>query len=87
MSSRQVALSTTDNPYNPITQYDEWEQFDQDKGYLTSSYLDRICHTTLELGEDFYDQDIEDAVDEAVKYDLVSWFYPNVHYMKVVVED
>ena len=84
--SRTVAISTTDNPYNPITQYDEWERYDTEKGYYTTSYLDRICHTTHELGDEVYNQDIEDAIDEAVKYDLISWIYDDVHYTKVVEE-
>lgn len=84
--SRAVALSTTDNPYNPITQYDNWERYDQEQRYFTNEFLDRICHTTRELGDDLYLQDIEDAIDEAVKYDTISWIYQDVHYVKVVEE-
>lgn len=84
--SRAVALSTSDNPYNPITQFDEWNRFDFEHGYNTSDYLDRVCHTTTELGDDLYNQDIEDAIDEAVKYNLISWLYKDVSYVKVVEE-
>lgn len=87
MTNRAVALSTSDNPYNPITQYDEWYRFDNiEHDYGTVSYLDRVCHTTNELGDEMYSQDIEDAIDEAVKYDLISWLYHDVHYIKVVEE-
>lgn len=84
--SKVVALSTSDNPYNPITQYDDWERYDTEHGYYTNDYLDRVCHTTRELGDDLYAQDIENAIDEAVKYNLISWMYQDISYIKVVVE-
>lgn len=87
MANKAVALSTSDNPYNPITQYDDWYRYDNvEHSYGTESYLDRVCHTTKELGEEVYRQDIEDAIDDIVRYDLISWMYKDVHYVKVVVE-
>lgn len=85
--ARSVALSTSDNPFNPITQYDDWERYDSLKRYYTNDYLDRVCHTTRELGDQVYLQDIEATIDEAVKLDLISWQAEDVHYVKVVQED
>lgn len=85
--ARAVALSTSDNPYNPFTEYDEWYRYDNiEHDYGTASYLDRVCHTTTELGDDLYMQDIENAIDEAVKFNLISWLYQDVSYVKVVKE-
>lgn len=85
--TRTVYLSTSDNPYNPITDYDNWRQFDTIlHDYNTDCYFDRICKTTNELSDELYAKDIEDAVDEAVKLNLISWFYEGVNYVKVVVE-
>lgn len=85
--SRAVALTTTDNPYDPFTQYDEWYRYDNiEHDYGTQEYLDRICHTTSELGDEMYMNDIEDAIDEIVKYNLISWWYQDVSYKKVVLE-
>ena len=84
--SRSVALSTSDNPYNPITQYDDWERYDSLKRYFTNDYLDRICHTTKELGNELYLQDIEKTIDEAVLFNLISCQAPGVSYIKVVVD-
>lgn len=36
-------LSTTDNPYNPHTHYDEWRDWDVSHGYNTESYLAEIA--------------------------------------------
>lgn len=43
-------LSTIDNPYNPFTRFNEWNQYDTFMGYNTLSYLARIvdygdCYT------------------------------------------
>ena len=84
--ARTVALTTSDNPYDPITNYDEWERYDTVNRYFTNDYLDRVCHTTTELGEVLYGDDVEHAIDEAVKYNLISWLYEGVSYKKVVHE-
>lgn len=80
----EIALSTSDNPFNPLTQYDEWEQYDRQKGYNTSDYLARIVKTTSEFGEETYTADIERAIDEAVLHNLIGWLYEDVSYIKVV---
>lgn len=72
-----VTLTTKDNPYNPFTQYEEWNSFDVRKGYNTSSYLARIAITTPDMPPADYEQAIEDAVNDAIKYD------PFGIYMKV----
>ena len=47
----QCALTTVDNPYDPFTQYEAWNRFDEDKGYHSSSYLARIARPTDQLSE------------------------------------
>lgn len=65
------ALTTTDNPYNPITQFDEWNAFDMRKGYNTLSYLARIAKTSPEMVPRDYEEAVERAIDEIVKYNLL----------------
>ena len=62
----EVAVTTTDNPYNPLTDYDRWENFDRMQGYGTPEYLARVTRTTSEFGEGTYAEDIERAIDEIV---------------------
>ena len=86
--ARAIALTTSDNPYNPITEYEDWRRFDTvEHNYDTEGYFDRISHTTNELGDEIYIDDIESAIDEAVKFNLISWLYDGVNYKKVVVEN
>ena len=83
----EVALSTSDNPYNPLTDFDSWAAYDHEKGYNTSEYLARIVKTTNEYGEETYTKDIEQAIDEIVLLNLISWLYEDVSYIKVTGEE
>ena len=83
-SNVEVALSTSDNPYNPLTEYDQWEIYDRQQGYDTPQYLARIAKTTPELGEEVLADDIERAIDEIVLLNLISFTHEDVSYIKVV---
>lgn len=80
----EVAITTTDNPYNPLTDYDNWENFDRQHGYGTQEYLARIVRTTTEYGDGTYSSDIERAIDEIVLLNLISLTHEGVSYKKVV---
>lgn len=69
-----VMVTTKDNPYDPFTQYDEWNAFDTRKGYHTNSYLARIAKTSPELPPADYEQAIYDAVQEILKYDFLDMY-------------
>lgn len=78
--ARIVALSTFDNPYNPITDFKNWFSFDIDKGHDCCGLLDRFSLTSDALTPAENSIEIESAIDEIIKYDV-----ENV-YKKVVVE-
>lgn len=80
----EIALSTSDNPFSPLTDYDRWEAYDHQKGYNTAEYLARIVRTTNEYGDDTYSEDIERAIDEIVLLNLISWTHEGISYIKVV---
>lgn len=84
MANPEVGLTTTDNPYNPLTNYDQWEAFDRQKGYGTNEYLARIVKTTHDYGEATYADDIERAIDEIVALNLIAMTHEGVSYKKVV---
>ena len=64
-------LTTTDNPYNPFTQFDEWNAFDEAKGYYTCNYLARVANVSESLSAEEYDTEINDAIDEIVKLNIL----------------
>lgn len=68
---RIVMLTTVDNPYNPIMDFDKWKQYDEEKGYFTCEYLARIVRGSDELSETDQDQAIENAIDEIVNLNIL----------------
>lgn len=60
-------LSTTDNPYNPFTEFDEWRAYDEASGYYTLNYLSRVVVSSNELSEADQSVAIEFAIDEIVE--------------------
>ena len=68
----KCALTTVDNPFNAFTQFDQWYRFDSKKGYNSSQYLDRIARTSDQLSEAENDAEIERAIDEIIKYDVLN---------------
>lgn len=75
------ALTTSDNPWNPFTHYDEWDNFDQARGYNTAALLARVANTSDELS----DADQLIAMDEAMTEIL--WMNDNGLYMRIKVDD
>lgn len=71
MPMAKTMVTTIDNPFDPFTQFEEWFEFDQDKGYNTCSYLARIAKTSDELSQQDEDLAIEDAVDEIVSMNVL----------------
>ena len=76
---RVAMVTTTDNPYDPITQFDDWYAFDELQGYHTSSYLGRIAKTSPDLSPIDQAIAVEEAVDEIVKYNLLGIYKKVVH--------
>jgi len=64
-------LTTTDNPFNPFTHWDEWYQYDEQAGYCTSGLLARITKSSDELSEVDQSLALEYAIDEIVKENVL----------------
>jgi len=62
------AITTIDNPYNPITQADLWRMYDINKGYNTCEYLARIARVSNDFTDEENDRNIDMAIDEILKY-------------------
>lgn len=60
-------LTTIDNPFDPFTQFNEWNQFDIEKGYYSCSLLARIAKTSDSLSDYENELEIERAIDAIIK--------------------
>lgn len=72
-----VMLTTVDNPFDPITQFDDWYEYDESKGYCTSGYVARIAKTSDDLSKNDQDLAIQEAIDEIISMN------PDGFYKKV----
>lgn len=66
----KTAITTFDNPYDPIDQFDSWFLYDVVKGYNTCGLLGRIARTSDQLSDAENEQEIERAIDDIIKYDV-----------------
>lgn len=80
-TSKRVAITTFDNHFNPITEFNDWNNFDTEKGYYTCNYLGRITHISDGMSQVEYDREVERAIDSIIAYD------PFDLYKKVEMED
>ena len=63
-------LTTIDNPFDPFTQFDLWFQFDERKGYHTCQFLAKVSKASSDMSDADYEQEIERAIDEIVKFNV-----------------
>lgn len=69
MTYNRAAITTIDNPFNPLTEFDNWYRFDCDKGYNSCCYLARLANTSDSLSDVENAKEVERAIDLIVDYD------------------
>ena len=69
--AKQFALTTIDNPFNPFEDYSSWLSFDKEHNYDSAERLMRIANITDEMTSNEEDAEIERAIDEIIKYDIM----------------
>ena len=79
-----VALTTSDNPYNPFTEWDEWYQYDESHGYHTCSVLARIANDSYGLPPSENDLIVEQAIDRIVDHLPLRSSDSNAFYVKAI---
>jgi len=78
---RRVSITTKDNPFNPILDFDRWFLFDIEKGYYTSSKVARLTHLVEGMTQREEDEEIERAINRLIEID------PLNIYKKVVINE
>lgn len=79
-------ITTTDNPYDPFTHYDEWLVFDKLKGYHTNERLASITLYSDQLSDSEVYETIEAAMEELIKFGAIDKNGEIVEYKKVYRE-
>lgn len=75
---RRVALTTSDNPFDPFDDFDRWFRFDESKGYMSSGMVARVADVSDELSEGDRNRAIEEAINFIVEVN------PTSNYKKLV---
>ena len=78
---RRVSITTIDNPFNPLEDFNSWYLFDIEKGYYTSNKLGRLTNLTDEMTEKEEIEETERAIDRLIEID------PLDIYIKVTEEE
>ena len=73
-------LTTKDNPFNPFEDFQNWYNFDSDKGYNSCGILARIVGDTESLSPNEEAFAVETAIDSFIESD------PTKMYVKVQKE-
>lgn len=81
-----VMLTTTDNPFDPFTQFDEWNAFDEAKGYFTCSYLGRVAYTSSDLSDLDQAMAVEEAMNEIISNNPLG-IYKKVYQTSQVLDE
>lgn len=79
--SHRVFVTTTDNPYDPSTDFINWFMFDEVHGYHTCALLARVSFTSSSLSDRTNTDLIEQAIDEIIR------FNGSDLYKKIVIDD
>ena len=61
------AITTTDNQFDPVIQFDQWLAEDRRLGHYTCEYLARIARTSPEFTYIETRNEIDRAIDEIIR--------------------
>ena len=70
--AKQYMLTTIDNPFNPFEDYLSWLSFDKEHNYNSSERLMRIAQITDDMTMIEEENEIERAINEIIKYDIMN---------------
>ena len=78
---KRVSITTVDNPFDPIDDFNSWFLFDVEKGYYTCNKIARLTNTTDDMTQKEEDEEVERAIDRLIEID------PLDIYIKVTKEN
>lgn len=77
----EYMLTTADNPFSPFTQFDDWYDFDMEKGYNTLGCIARLVVTSDEISESDQIIAYNEAIDSILELNILG------NYVKVTKEN
>lgn len=74
---RDVFITTYDNPYDYFKQFDQWLNFDRQKGYYTLEYVGRLARLSHDLSDEEERLELESVFDSMIEWN--GDFYKKVY--------
>ena len=77
---KDVFITTKDNPFDYFKQFNQWLNFDRQKGYYTLEYVARLARLAPDLSEEQERLEMEDTFNR-----IIEWhgdFYKKVYDSK-----
>lgn len=65
---KEVFITTHDNPYDYFKQFDQWYNFDRQKGYFTPEYVARLARLAPDLSEEEEQIEMENTFDKIIEW-------------------
>ena len=66
-----VTLTTVDNPFHPIKQFEDWWRYDTEMGYNTLGLIQRLAMTNSNFSEYVNKRLTEFAIEEIIDGDFL----------------
>ena len=48
----ELALTTTDNPYSPFDEWEQWMSYDQEYGHNTNEKIARVSNPSMDIEDE-----------------------------------
>ena len=74
---KDVFITTYDNPYDYFKQFDQWLNYDRQKGYFTLEYVARLARLAPDLSEEQERIEMENTFDKMIEWN--GSFYKKVY--------
>ena len=74
---KDVFITTHDNPYDYFKQFDQWLDYDRQKGYFTLEYVGRLAKLAPDLSEEEERIEMENTFDKMIEW--TGSFYKKVY--------
>lgn len=85
---KTIYITTTDNPYDPSVDWDQWYFYDLSQGYCTCERLAKLAKTSDELSDKVNALMLEEAIDQLVGGSIaISKTGKIVGFKKVIKEE
>ena len=85
--SKEVRITTVDNPYDPFTEWNDWYMYDLQQGYGTCERLASITATSDQLSDQENFETVEESIEELMKTGAINKKGEIVEYKKVYKSD